>query len=134
MFKLNIQHFHIAIISSLVPFLDRFKEFKSIIKRASDWDFFMTTAGVGLYLITSEASPQDDKEAREKLAEINKEMPKALDDFNSFQKPKELLLPSIGLWVLWNLKGAEPTQKETQELAGRIGHYLSKVVSELTPD
>ncbi len=131
MTKLNPKYLEIAVIASLASFLDKFDALEGIIKKDSDWDFFMTTAGVGLYLIISKANSSEQKEVREMISELDKQMPEALDDFNSFQKPEGLLLPSVGYWVILNLKGAEPTKEEFEIIAPAIGIYLSKVINDL---
>jgi len=135
--KLNIKYLNTLVITSLVPFLDKYPELKDILNAsqnsASNWDFFMTVAGAGLYLTANEKV--DDNEIRNQLAEIDKQMPTALGNFYCFiknNKSDKLSIESvIGFWVLWNIKGQTPTENESKNLAPAIGRYLSKLISDL---
>lgn len=135
--KLNIKYLNTLIITSLVPFLDKYPELKDIINTGqnsvSNWDFSMTVAGAGLYLTVNEGV--DDNEIRNQLAEIDKQMPTALDNFcgfiNNNKNDKLNIEAVIGFWVLWNIKGQTPTENESKNLAPAIGRYLSKLISDL---
>lgn len=94
----------------------------------------MTAAGVGLALTSSETFEGEHKEIREKAMKLNKELPRAIDDFIAFLNKSEVkdeIVPNtIGLWVLWNVKKKELNDEEIKQLTGTVGNLLLKVVSD----
>lgn len=95
----------------------------------------MTVAGVGIYLLTNKVSDTKHKELLIELAEFDKQSVEALNNFTVFIKNNENesidLKAGVGFWVLWNIKGSQPTQDESRELAPAIGAYLHKIISDL---
>jgi hypothetical protein len=97
-----------------------------------DWVFFMTIAGVGIYLLTHKVSDKEYNEIVIQLSGIDKQMPEALNNLFGFIKHPKDLRVEIGFWVLWNIAGEPPTHEESMELAPAIGTYLTRVVKDLT--
>jgi len=123
-------------ISSMVSFLDKYPILKEILKESknpsNDWDFYMTAAGSGIVLISSETYKGEHDEIKNRASEIDKDIPRAIDDFISFMNKgnvsDDLIPANIGLWVLWNLKQAEPSNEEVKELAPVIGNFLLQII------
>jgi len=136
MSKLNIKYLNNLVITSLVPFLDKYPELKDFLNAnqgsVNRWDFYMTIAGAGLYLTTNKKV--NDGKIRNQLAQIDKKMPAGLDNFYSFinNKKKNLDIKIVvGFWVLWNIKGQAPTRNESKNVAPAIGQYLSNTITSL---
>jgi hypothetical protein len=127
-------------ISALTPLLDKYPELKTVINESKsdrpidDWDFFMTAAGSGLVLISTETYKGEHDEVRNRAREINIDLPRAIDDFIAFwsqgDRSDEMVAPTIGMWVLWNVKQEAPDHDEIKELAPGIGFLLLKIVIE----
>ena len=134
-----VKRVNIAVITALVPFTDKYPVLKELLNKSknpsSDWDFYMTVAGVGSYLLTNKVSDTKHKDLLTELVEIDKQSVVALNNFTMFVKNNKNgsidLKASVGFWVLWNIKGEQPTQEESQELAPAIGAYLYKIISDL---
>lgn len=137
-----VKSINIAAITALVPFIDKYPVLKELLNKSknpsSDWDFFMTVAGVGCYFLTNKISETKHKEILTELAGFNRQGIEALNNFTEFiQKNKNEdidLNSSVGFWVLWNIKGNPPTQEEARELAPAIGVYIQKIISNLTSE
>lgn len=134
-----IDGIRMATINSTVSFMDKFPILRTILSKSkhpsSDWDFFMVSAGVGIYFLTNKSYEKEADEITNQLSEIDKQMPDAVHDFFNFIRAKETseeLTFGIGTWVLWNIMGEKPTLEECKELAPTIGKYLLKVVSDLS--
>ncbi|MCX6784160.1 MAG: hypothetical protein NT141_03825 [candidate division WWE3 bacterium] len=131
---------HVSSITLLVPLIDKYPILKDILNKskskrpADDWDFFMTAAGSGLVLTSDETYKGEHEKVLGRASEINKDIPRAIDDFISFTNKnkgkEEMVATTIGLWVLWNLKQEEPTYDETKELAPIIGNFLLKLIAD----
>lgn len=134
-YELLIKGVHLASISTLM-FLERYPELKTVLNRSkhpgSDWDFFMTAAGVGIYLEQNQLDKEKLEDLFEQLAEFNKEMPPAIDNLIKFlsKESGHDLTTQVGFWVLWNIGGEAPTHKESERLAPAIGNYLANVVKD----
>jgi len=134
-----VKSINIAVITALVPFIDKYPILKKLLNKSenpsSDWDFYMTVAGVGSYFLTNKVSEIKHKELLIELAELDKQGVEALNNFTVFIENNKNegidLKASIGFWVLWNIKGSQPTQDESRELAPAIGAYLQKIISDL---
>ena len=100
-----------------------------------DWDFFGTVAAVGAGLLRVPALMPRRGEgemairlANAALGEWDPEGPAALQDMMSFmhhgaESAGADLEMGVGLWFLWNVKGASPTAQESS-LAPVIGGLL----------
>ncbi len=127
-------------IDLLVPMLDKFPELKGVLNSSKGadiaWDFFMTVAGVGIYLLTHKVSEEEYKEILKELVEVYPKGKLGLENFMDFmERDKENEVDyqvRTGVWVLWNLKGGFPTSDETDRLAPAIGNLLERVVSKET--
>ncbi|GEM_PF-2096765 len=127
-------------IAALVPLSDKYPELKELLAGskstdpAADWDYFMTAAGSGLVLTSPETHSGERNSIRKRLVEIDKSLLDAVDDFtkfiNKFEGKDELVSSNAGLWVLWNVKQAEPTYSETKVLGPMIGNFLTKAISD----
>ena len=134
--ELLVDGLRIAIIGSMVPFVDKFPILRTILNKSQhpsdDWDFFMLSAGIGTYFLTNESSKEEANEIADQLSRIDKQIPDAIHNFfnyiNKGQKAGINLVVDIGYWVLWNITGNEPTYEECKELAPAIGTYLMKLV------
>ncbi len=131
---------HLTSISVLTTLIDKYPVLKDILnsskstRPADDWDFFMTAAGSGLILISSEAYKGEHNKVKSRASEIYKDIPQFIDDFISFMNKNEgndeMVAPTIGLWVLWNIKHEEPSYEEMKELAPVIGNFLLKIIAD----
>lgn len=130
---------NLSSIELLTPLLDKYPVLKSILSKskrpADDWDFYMTAAGTGLLLISSETYKGERDQVKNRASELYKDISRAVDDFISFMNKNEggsdeLVAPTIGLWVLWNLKQSEPSYDELKELAPIIGNVLLKIIAD----
>jgi len=127
-------------ISVLTTLIDKYPVLKIIINNSKskrpmdDWDFFMTAAGSGLVLMSSESFLGEHDVVKNRATEINKDIPRAIDDFISFMNKEErsddMVAPTIGLWVLWNLKQEKPSYDEMKELTLVIGNFLLKIIAD----
>ena len=126
----------IAAVGSLVPLLDRLPVMTDLLKgrEAATWDFFGTVAAVGsgMYLAYSRCIPKEEVPATEKavarvLNEWDSQGYQAYSDFWRFvnRSIKGGLKPELaaGAWVLWNIKGSEPSEREL-EAGAVIGSML----------
>ena len=135
-----VKSINLVAITALVPFIDKYPVLKGLLNKSknpsSDWDFYMTVAGVGVYLLTNKVSEARYKELLIDLAEFDKQSAEALNDFKAFIENNKNegidLKTSVGFWVLWNIKGSWPTYDESRDLALAIGAYLHKIISDLT--
>ncbi len=126
-------------ISSLTSFLDKFPDLEPIFKARgahgpADWDFFMTVAGVGAALLVVGANPGEEDShqfgqgLQQHLAKWDPNAPAAFDDLTKFTERNVSAgvdrLTTIGLWVLWNVKQATPTDDE-MAMAPAVGRFLA---------
>ncbi len=133
-----IDAIHIASIGWLVPLTDKYPELKNILLKSNhptdDWDFFVTAAGTGIVLSTSESFEGEHNLAKQRAIKINKDILRASEDFISFmnkgENSAELLAPTIGMWILWNLKQEQPIYDEMKELSPVIGNLLLKIITD----
>ena len=122
----------VAAVSSLVPLMDRLPTMTDLLREreVATWDFFGTVAAVGsgMYLAYRHI-PEDEVPATEKavaivLNEWDSQGYQAYLDFCGFlargieggSKPDLV----AGAWVVWNIKGSEPSKKEL-EVGAAIG-------------
>lgn len=136
--KINvIDIINLVSIDSFVNVLDKFPILKEIVNKSKngvdDWGFYMTSAGAGLVLISSETYKGEHKEIKKRGSELFKQLPESVDNFIDFMNKSEVednLLPAkIGMWVIWNLKQSTPTDDELKELAPFIGRFLIGIIS-----
>jgi len=125
-------------ITSLVPFMDRYPSIQDFLRLSKsdnptdDWDFFITSACVGIILLTREEYKDEHKNIETRLNELDKNYMRAVKDLSKFMKNTsddlDTKLATIGHWVLWNIKKAEPTTEEIQNLSLPIGNYIMNMV------
>jgi len=135
----SVRSINIAAITALVPFIDKYPVLKELLNKSkspsNDWDFYMTVAGVGIYLLANKVNETKYKELLIELAEFDKQSVEALNNFKAFMENNKNegidLKTSAGFWVFWNIKSSQPTHDESRELAPAIGAYLHKVISDL---
>jgi hypothetical protein len=125
----------IAANSGLVPLLDRIPtvDLMARTKGSNHWDFFATIAAVGAGMLYGYASiPDEDVPAveqalRQALSAWDEQGYEAYLNFAGFvacNVDAQVATPvAIGAWVLWNLKGAQPTDEE-MTAAPAIGGFL----------
>jgi hypothetical protein len=126
------------IITSLLPMMERYPELEGVINKSgstSNWDFFMTVAGVGWYIYTREPNEKVFKEVAREMAIIDEEMTGALSNYLNFMlsnsKLEVQLTNTAGMWVLWNMLGEFPEHADSAKLAPAIGTYLSNLIDDL---
>jgi hypothetical protein len=127
-------------ISSLNLLISDYPGLEEILKNskslnpADDWYYFMTSAGAGLVLMSTEDYKGEHLDVINRLAEMDSTYPIAIDDLRSFVKRFEVSdedFPAIiGGWVLWNLKHEKPTEEEFTKLAPIIGRILFSVIAD----
>ena len=116
----------IAAVSSLVPLMERFPAMTDLLREreTATWDFFGTVAAVGSGMCLAYRDiPEDEVPATEKavaivLNEWDNQGYQAYLDFCGFlargieggSKPEVV----AGSWVMWNIKGSEPSEKELE--------------------
>lgn len=128
-------------ITSLVPFLDRYPSLQNLLKSSKsenptdDWDFFITSACVGIILLTREEYKGEHKKMETRLNELDKNYMRAVNDLSKFMENTSddlnTRLATLGHWILWNVKKTEPTTEEIQNLSLPIGNYIVKVVYDI---
>jgi len=63
-----VKSINITVITALVPFIDKYPVLKELLNSSknpsSDWDFYMTIAGVGSYLQDYKVSDAKNKECQ----------------------------------------------------------------------
>ena len=137
-YKLLADKIRIVVISSMIPFLDKFPVLETILKKnkhsSRDWDFFMTVAGLGLYYLIDETDYKKTDKILEQLSEAHKEMPKAISDFvrQSAEWKEEDFGTRVGYWVLSNIEGSKHKEEECGALATAIGDFLAKAVKDFS--
>lgn len=135
---LNIKEFHLKVIASLVPFLQQYPIMKGVLasnpRSSQNWDFYLTVAGVGMYIVSFKVPAKKQTPLRETLSSLDPEMIDALDDFLEMNEDARIdentLSGNIGMWVLWNVKGIAPTNEEYNELSPAIEKFLIQGVKE----
>ncbi|MDD3582169.1 MAG: hypothetical protein PHW74_14285 [Desulfobacca sp.] len=120
-------------VSSYTTIVNKLPVIKSIAPadNVNWWDLIMTVAGVGTAILTSNIGAEKRNYitdiVSQELKQLHEHGHGALLDFNNFvvrnvNQGIELEV-AIGLWVIWNLKGGQPTYEEVQP-AGVIGKFL----------
>lgn len=119
----------VLIVGTLIPLMNKFPSFETLMKdregNAEDFDFYMLVAIIGYYLYNTD----NEKETDSMLVELQKlgdNYLLAIKNLQSYVNPsiKEVDLKLLlGMWVLHNLKGDFPTQKESQ-VASAIGAVI----------
>lgn len=115
-------------------FLSKYPELGIVLNKSkhpvNDWDFFMTVGGVGLYIKVQKLDKNEVDAIKKQIKLLNKEMPAALDNLDSFLTNKSdlSLMTKVGFWVLWNIGGEAPSHIESERLAPAIGRYLTNVI------
>ncbi len=112
-------------MSALIPLMDRFPEVRELItsRGAETWDFFGTVAavGAGMFLAYHHDIPQGEVLATEKTVAkvLNKWDRQGYDAYSDFVQFVARNIeggfkaePAAGAWVMWNIKGSEPTKRE----------------------
>ena len=129
----------LAAVEALIPIMDRHPILETIFRKnkhsSSNWDFFMTVAGVGMYFLTNEVSKEEYAEIMNQLTELDKQMEDAINNLFSYTETlnsEDIKIQTvIGFWVLWNITGEPPTDDESNELAPVIGMCLYNVINSL---
>ena len=106
---------------------------------SSDWRFFMTAGGVGMYLLINKVGEKEEKEIMDQLiGRDRQEMIYAIDNLSTYLKTRknmkldtQTIQQVIGFWVLWNIAGDPPTMEECKGLAPAIGMFLYNIVTNL---
>lgn len=130
------------VVTSLVPMIDKFPLLKDLINSsksshpADEWDFFMTSACVGVILLTSENHNGEHELIKNQLRELGEKYLLAVNDLAKFieKVPEDELdqfIATLGYWVLWNVKKDKPTDAELQQLSLPIGKYIIYLVSRI---
>lgn len=131
--QMFIEGIRLAVITYNI-FIEKYPVLTGVLNKSkhphNDWVFFMTIAGVGIYLLTHKVSDKEYNEIVIQLSGIDKQMPEALNNLFGFIKHPKDLRVEIGFWVLWNIAGEPPTHEESMELAPAIGTYLARVVED----
>ncbi|MDD5231699.1 MAG: hypothetical protein PHC43_10255, partial [Candidatus Marinimicrobia bacterium] len=69
--KILVKWINLAAIGALIPFINKYPILQTILSRSkhpsSDWDFFMTVAGVGMYLSIKKVNKEEYKEIENQL-------------------------------------------------------------------
>lgn len=130
-----------AVTAGISVFIEKYPILVPLLKKTektfNDWNFFMTVAGICTYITISDVSEKDLREIEKHLLEINNQMPwiEGINDFFKFMGPPEDIdidkKTKTGWWVLCNIKGKKPTNKESKELAPAIGLFLEKLAEDL---
>jgi hypothetical protein len=127
---------NIVATSSLTPLTDRFPILRNLVQaRGIDlWDQVVTIAALVAQISTL---------TEEKVRSLMKALPGSLTSWNStaWQAYRDLVQfverntaggidhkVALGAWVIWNLKGSEPTQSELG-LAPIVGSFLFETMS-----
>jgi hypothetical protein len=134
-----VKEINLAVMVAMTPLMDKYPDLSAVLDKSknpsSDFDFFMTVAGVGSYFLKNEVSSDASNEILKQLSELDKQMPEGLNNFFSFMKGYKNdagnIRAWIGFWVLWDIAGAPPGISESRELAPAIGNYLFEVMEEL---
>lgn len=125
---------HLASIGALTKIREQFPELMNTLTKSkrpsSDWNFFMTAAGVSLAIILS--SDENKDSLIQKVSEIDKQIPSAINNFFEFKQSnsEEDVCSELGVWVLWNIGGECPTHPDCYRLAPVIGNFLKNVVKD----
>ncbi len=126
------------IISALLPMMERYPELEGVVNKSggtSNWDFFMTVAGVGWYIYTRKPNEKVFKEVAREMATVDEDMTAALSNYLDFMLSNSKLeiqpTNTAGMWVLWNMLGESPEHADSAKLAPAIGTYLSNVIDGL---
>lgn len=134
--KFIVDGIRTMVIPMMTQLMDKYpifeKFYKEINKPPEDFDFYMSTAGLGYAL-----SLVDDEEAKKILKEANlldrNYQPVINNLFGFVQKQEQGVGFNniIGIWVLWNFKGEMPASEELKEVASAIGILLEGVARDL---
>jgi hypothetical protein len=134
-----IKGLRVTIITALLPIMEEYPELEGVINKSggtSNWDFFMTAAGVGLYMCTTPPSKKASEDMVAGLIAIDEELPGALSNYMDFARSNsnggEPLIHITGIWVLWNMLGEFPNQEDSKRLAPAIGTFLGNLVDDLS--
>ena len=133
-------------MSTLVPLMDQFPEMRELItsRGTESWDFFGTVAavGAGMFLAYQRDIPQGEVLATEKTVAkvLNKWDRRGYEAYSDF--PVQFLArnteggmkaePAAGAWVMWNIKGSEPTKREF-EVGQVIGAMFFEIMAGAWP-
>lgn len=136
--KLLVKGINIAVIGVESDLVKRYPTLTSVLNKSkrptNDWDFFMTIAGIGIYIMRNKISDKDKENLTLQMLELDRQMPDGLGNFFEFMTNSKDADTSnearVGYWVLLSIKGEHPTLEESKELAPAIGSYLSLVVKD----
>ena len=97
-----------------------------------DWDFFVTTAVIGTYLVNSSVGNEENTKILEESTKLSKQVPDAVSDFYKFinnnkSKNTRELPGVIGTWILWNINKECPEYEQLEELAPILGNYILQI-------
>lgn len=124
-------------ITAQTIFREKYPELLSVLSRSqqpsNDWDFFMTAAGVGYAITSTNAQGEERDTILRQASEIDPQLPAAVDNLFDFIKKQENvgaeLRANLGVWVLWNIAGSCPEHREMEKLAPAIGMYIETLVT-----
>jgi hypothetical protein len=118
----------------LHSFIDKFyskhKELFAKEEFFDDWKYFLTAACCGIFLKMKERSKSEHEKLYEQLEKDRPELWPAVKDFSDFvdkidkNVSDDIYNGSIGYWVLLNVKGEKPTDREVQEVSAVIARLL----------
>jgi len=107
--------------------------------KLSDWAYYSAAVVGGLILSASESFPGEHQKIIDELNDKDPGLINHVDDFIDFlkQTPERnefnILVGLVGLWFLWNLTGARPTDEELVGPGSDIGYSLLKVAGYSPP-
>ncbi len=131
-------------VNSYTQFLDKYPVIEKV--KPEHWDFVLTIAGifVGVSQLNHEDIPEHEKDTIHDTVtsagiEIYPDSTKACEDCRNFvdrtydglvkekeykDNPKFLFSDSLGSWVVWNLFGHAPSNKDERNLIRILGGFL----------
>ena len=102
-----------------------------------DWGFFFIAAGAGLALRHPHCSKSFCEDISKDILLCDRQMPDAIENLNGFVDSRDesmAILPTIGIWVLWNVGQERPSHDESKALAPAIGLILDKILRDCLAD
>jgi hypothetical protein len=121
--------------SAYVPLTKQYPELAELMQNVpeSRWNFFFITASIGVTFLLAPVQVAEDAQSQvcdtvaAALEAWHPQGYEALEDFLKFVREKlqqDVEMPaSVGAWLLWNLKQAQPSQEELS-LAWPLGLFF----------
>ncbi|MCC5847619.1 MAG: hypothetical protein JJU29_05935 [Verrucomicrobia bacterium] len=131
-----------ASVVTSMTLMEQFPEFVEVLKRSqsadTDWDFFFIAGGAGMVTLSSGTSEALRKDIFDDLTLLNERLTHAISDLNQFLEGKDGRtknpINAVGLWILWNVGGQQPTYEESKRLVPAIGGMLAGIARESVND